>query len=206
METQSTVRQNLQKRSKVDLVLASASPRRSELLLQIGVNFIVVAVDIDETRHSHELPEAYVRRLALQKAKAGYARSHLSSPVLGADTIVALDGQILGKPRDKDEALVMMEMLSGRRHQVLSAVTIVADGFQGMRLSSSYVSFRKTSAVERERYWNTGEQIGKAGAYAIQGRAAVFIERLEGSYSGVMGLPLYETGEILEEVGIDPLL
>ena len=192
-------------RTSAELLLASGSPRRSELLAQIGVNFIVVPVDIDETPRAYEQPESYVQRLSLLKAKAGYQHSQVTLPALGADTIVLLDGQILGKPHDKEDALVMLEKLSGRCHRVLSAVSIVTEGFQATRLSSSQVSFCRISVVKREMYWKTGEQLGKAGAYAIQGKAALFIERLEGSYSGVMGLPLYETGKLLAEVGIDPL-
>ncbi len=205
MDKQSSVGQNSEYRSKAELVLASGSPRRSELLTQIGVNFIVLSVDIDESPHAQEQPKAYVQRLASLKAREGYRHAQFSLPALGADTIVYLDDEILGKPRDKDEALEMLEKLSGRRHQVLSAISIVTDGFQATRLSTSHVSFRQISAVEREQYWATGEPIGKAGAYAIQGRAALFIKHLEGSYSAVMGLPLYETGQLLAEIGIDPL-
>lgn len=192
-------------RCNAKLILASGSPRRKELLDQIGVNFIVEAVVVDESLREHEQPQAYVQRLATLKAEVGQRRAQHSLPVLGADTIVFVEGQILGKPRDKREALGMLERLSGRRHQVLSAVSMVADGCKAIRLCTSHVSFRHISATEREKYCKTGEPLGKAGAYAIQGKAAVFIERLEGSYSGVMGLPLYETARLLAEVGIDPL-
>lgn len=205
MDKQSGYGRETDSRCRADLILASHSPRRNELLVQIGVNFVVESVGIDETPLVHERPEAYVRRLAMLKAEEGYRHSQCSLPVLGADTIVYVEGHILGKPRDKHEALGMLEKLSNARHRVLSAVSIVAGGIKATRLSISHVSFRHISAAEREQYWKTGESLGKAGAYAIQGRAAIFIERLEGSYSGVMGLPLYETAQLLAKIGIDPL-
>ncbi len=190
---------------KAELILASGSPRRRELLAQIGLKFKVLAVDIDETRRSHEQAEAYVRRLARLKALTGYLRVRKSAPVLGADTIVVLGSTILGKPANRDEALSMLEKLSGRTHKVLTAVSVRAEGYDATRLSVSHVKFRSISLAERCVYWASGEPVDKAGAYAIQGKAAVFIEYLEGSYSGVMGLPLFETAELLSQIGIDPL-
>ena len=121
---------------------------------------------------------------------------------LGADTSVVLDGEVMGKPRDRTRGLEMLGRLSGRSHQVLTAITLVDGAREAMRLSVSTVTFRATTAAERDAYWNTGEPLGKAGGYAIQGRAAIFVAHLEGSFSGVMGLPLYETAQVLNEFGI----
>ncbi|MGB5261093.1 MAG: Maf family protein [Gammaproteobacteria bacterium] len=183
--------------------LASRSPRRRELLQQIGVDFNVVDVDVDEARLCDETAEAYVARLALDKARAGFGALAASRglPVLGADTAVVAGDDILGKPQDRDEADRMLALLSGRTHQVLTAVALVADT-EVVRVSSSSVTFRTLTEHERAAYWATGEPADKAGGYAIQGRAAVFITRIEGSYSGVMGLPLYETATLLQESGI----
>lgn len=188
-----------------ELILASGSPRRHELLTQIGLKFKVVTVDIDETRRSHEPAEAYARRLARHKAQAGLILTGNSLPVLGADTIVLVENEILGKPANENEALSMLETLSGRSHYVLTAVSVVAQGRETACLSVSRVRFRSTTLAERKAYWESGEPADKAGAYAIQGKAAVFIECLEGSYSGVMGLPLFETAKLLSGVGIYPL-
>ncbi len=190
-----------------DIFLASASPRRRELLSQIGVRYQLLAADIDETPHPDEVPELYVVRMALEKARAGLARRPAGSgpAVLGADTAVVVDGQILGKPQDQADAARMLRLLSGREHQVMSAVAMV-DGEQShSRLSVSSVTFREVTVAECEAYWATGEPCDKAGGYAVQGLGALFIERLEGSYSGVMGLPLFETGELLRKFAIEPL-
>ena len=190
------------------IYLASGSPRRRELLEQIGVTYRTVAVEVDETPLLDEEPATYVGRLALAKARAGWEllttrQSGLKSiPVLGADTAVVLDGVILGKPRDRNEGLTMLAALSGREHQVMSAVALVAGDREVVRVQESRVRFRALTQAECEAYWDTGEPADKAGAYGIQGRAAVFIARLEGSYSGVMGLPLFETAELLREFGI----
>lgn len=187
------------------LVLASASPRRSELLAQIGVRFVRQAVDIDETPRADEPAGDYVRRVALEKARA--ARREFGDDevlVLGADTAVVVDGRPLGKPADLAHARDMLRRLSGRRHRVLSAVALVGER-EAVRVSDSAVWFRSLSDAEIEAYWRTGEPRDKAGGYAIQGLGAVFVERLEGSYSGVMGLPLYETAQLLEEFGIQVL-
>lgn len=180
------------------IYLASQSPRRRELLDQIGVHYKVIGTDIDERPHPDEAPAEYVVRLALEKAHT--ARKLLTPgfqlPVLAADTTVVIDNEILGKPQDREDALAMMQRLSGRGHKVLTGVALVGKKSQ-TRLSVSDVNFRIVSPDEALAYWESGEPVGKAGGYAIQGLGAVFISRLEGSYSGVMGLPLFETAELL---------
>jgi septum formation protein len=187
-----------------DIYLASASPRRRELLGQIGMRYELLRVDIPEVRDSAESPEEYVLRVALAKARAGRARlvAGNTTPVLGADTEVVINGEVLGKPRDRDEAIAMLQRLAGREHLVLSAVAVVSGEEERSRLSVSHVRFRPIGDDEALAYWHTGEPADKAGGYAIQGRAALFIERLEGSYSGVMGLPLFETAQLLESFGL----
>ena len=183
--------------------LASASPRRSELLRQIGVPFEVRAADIKEEQGGGEAPEAYVVRLAVAKAEVVWGAVQAARPVLAADTAVVLDGVVLGKPRDAAEAMAMLERLSGRTHTVLTAVALRwQDGVES-RLSASEVRFRATTAAERRAYCATGEPFDKAGGYGIQGQAAVFVEELKGSYSGVVGLPLYETAALLMRCGFD---
>ncbi len=188
------------------IFLASASPRRQELLTQIGIGYTLLHAEVDEARRPGEPAEDYVRRLALEKARAGWAllAGQAGFPVLGADTAVVADGRILGKPRDRDDGIDMLQALSGRSHQVLSAVALVA-GREAVRVNASSVTFRTLTRSQCVAYWDTGEPIDKAGGYAIQGRAAVFVSRLEGSYSGVMGLPVYETAELLREFGIGVL-
>lgn len=185
------------------LILASASPRRSQLLDQIGVAHRILPVDADETPHPHETPEGYVIRVAVEKARHGWERSGAERPVLGADTAVVLDDAILGKPRDEADALHMLHRLSGREHRVLSAVALCCplNGVQ-TALSVSRVRFRPVTEDEIRAYWRTGEPLDKAGSYAIQGLGAVFVEYLEGSFSGVMGLPLFETAQLLRRAGI----
>ena len=187
------------------IFLASASPRRAELLQQIGVDFDVLAVDIDESIQANESAEHYVQRLALEKAQAGYAAQVNIRPTLGSDTIVLIDNELLGKPENKQHAKQMLTSLSGRKHQVLTAVAMVDAKNHQCRISISDVYFRSLTADDIDAYWNTGEPCGKAGAYAIQGIGAQFIERLEGSYSGVMGLPLFETAQLLKTFGIATL-
>jgi septum formation protein len=184
--------------------LASASPRRRELLTQIGVPFQVLPVAVDEGLVAGEAPEAYVARLAHLKALAGLrARpARELAPVLAADTAVVLDGGVLVKPTDRADAERMLRRLSGRTHSVLTAVALAgAEGIQS-RFSRSEVRFRDLSADEVTAYWDTGEPHDKAGGYAIQGAGAVFVADLRGSYSGVMGLPLYETAELLALHGV----
>jgi len=185
------------------IYLASASPRRRELLQQIGVPFRLVGTDLDETPRLSEAPTAYVSRLATAKADAGWlSRGAANAPVLAADTAVVLDGEILGKPRDKDDAEHMLLKLSGRTHEVLTAVAVRSAAGHETKVSRSLVTFRILDAAEAGAYWNTGEPRDKAGAYAIQGYAAIFIADLRGSYSGVMGLPLFETAELLKSAGL----
>ncbi|ASL25739.1 Maf family protein [Azotobacter chroococcum] len=185
------------------LYLASGSPRRRELLTQIGVPFVPLSVAIDETPAPDETPAAYVERLARGKAAAGLASlSDRQAVVLGADTTVVLDGRILGKPGERAEALAMLQALGGREHEVLTAVVLAAVGRSAVRVVRSRVAFRPLTSAEAEAYWATGEPLDKAGGYAIQGFAAVFVSGLEGSYSAVVGLPLCETAQLLAEFGI----
>jgi septum formation protein len=184
--------------------LASGSPRRRELLQQIGVSFRVVSAEVDETVLPGEMPQAYVARLAAAKADSGWERSRetLEAPVLAADTAVVLDGSILGKPADRQAAQDMLRRLSGRTHEVLTGIALRSSAGVQSRISRSEVTFRAIGAAEALAYWDSGEPQDKAGAYAIQGRAAIFIRDLRGSYSGVMGLPLFETAELLGAAGI----
>lgn len=189
------------------LYLASGSPRRRELLNQIGVPFTAISTAIDETPLPDETPAAYVERLAREKAEAGLAllaatESQAPLVVLGADTAVVLDGRILGKPVNEADALAMLAALSGREHEVLTAVAVL-DGQRCETCSvSSRVRFRPISVHEARAYWASGEPQDKAGSYAIQGLAAIFVESLQGSYSAVVGLPLNETAELLGHFGI----
>lgn len=183
------------------LRLASVSPRRRELLTQIGVSHLVTGAHIDESHHPGERPHDYVQRMARTKARAVWEQD-ASLPVLGADTTVVLDGQVFGKPADRADAQRMLGLLSGRTHEVLTAVALASKEGLSMRVSVSAVRFRPLSADEIGAYWETGEPCDKAGAYAIQGLGAVFIESLTGSFSGVMGLPLFETSLLLREAGV----
>lgn len=194
----------MQTDNKPDIYLASSSPRRRELLDQIGVRYGWLAANAEEVQKKNEAPEVFVLRLALEKARAGLqARgSRLELPVLGADTVVVLEDQVLGKPETHEQGVAMLHTLSGKTHKVLTALAMVDGEREATRLSVSHVSFREISPEEAQLYWETGEPWDKAGGYAIQGRAAVFIERLEGSYSGVMGLPLFETAQLLEEFDV----
>ncbi|SDI42463.1 Maf family protein [Pseudomonas panipatensis] len=186
------------------LYLASSSPRRRELLQQIGLSFNRVPGNVDETPLAEEAPVAYVERLAREKALAGLTMlaQRADVCVLGADTAVVLDGHILGKPKDRADGLAMLQALSGREHEVLTAVAVANRDRCEVRVVSSRVTFRPISAAEAEAYWNTGEPQDKAGGYAIQGLAAIFVSRVEGSYSGVVGLPLCETAELLADFSI----
>lgn len=188
-----------------DLYLASKSPRRRELLEQIGVRFAIVSADVDETRLVAEAPEHYVRRVALAKANAAI-KSPLpdpSRPVLAADTAVVLEDRVMGKPATRQEALEMLNLLSGRTHRVLSGIALItADGSESSALSESMVRLRVIGEDDAAAYWNTGEPADKAGGYGIQGLGALFVADLQGSYSGVMGLPLFETARLLEHAGI----
>jgi septum formation protein len=181
------------------IYLASASPRRSALLRQIDVAHDVRPVDVDESPRVGERPAQYAQRLAAEKARVLWLQLEPGEcrPVLAADTTVALGDEILGKPADRDDAARILGRLSGRDHEVHTAVALVHAGGADVRLSTSTVSFRDLSPDEIDWYWRTGEPADKAGAYAVQGHGAVFIRHLAGSYSGVMGLPLYETWELL---------
>ncbi|MDD2049012.1 Maf family protein [Pseudomonas putida] len=189
------------------LYLASGSPRRRELLTQIGIPFTTLSATVDESPLPNEAAPVYVERLARAKASAGLAalgsvEASTALAVLGADTAVVLDGQILGKPVDRDDALAMLAALSGREHQVLTAVA-VADQQRCLSVCvASQVRFRPISTEEAQAYWASGEPLDKAGAYAIQGLGAVFVQRIEGSYSAVVGLPLSETAELLGQFAI----
>jgi len=188
------------------LYLASRSPRRQELLRQLGVPFAVVAVDVPEHRLGGEPAEAYAGRLARDKALATerllQARGIVPLPILGADTCVVLDDDILGKPLGREDAVAMLRRLSGRSHEVVTAIYIIADGQGYADLSISRVTFANLSDADIARYWDSGESRDKAGAYGIQGRAAAFVSRIEGSYSGVVGLPLYELTCQLRSIGV----
>jgi len=190
-------------RSNPSLILASASPRRRELLDQIGIQYRVVVADLDEVALEGELPGDYVLRMAREKAGAVRRREMATIPVLGADTEVILDGRILGKPVDRQHAIDMLSGLSGRTHEVWSAVAMVMpDGRILQDLNVTRVSFAVMEPDWIETYCETGDPMDKAGAYGVQGLAAQKIERLEGSYSGVMGLPLFETTQLLRQAGL----
>jgi len=193
------------------LVLASASPRRRELLTQIGVRFRSEPADINETQAAGESPATYVQRMAREKADAIARR--LTAPadsgtdavmpvVLGADTSVVIDGVVLGKPADEQDALRMLGLLSGKVHQVMSAVAVCRGQAMAQALSCSAVRFRELTDVEMQAYWRSGEPLGKAGAYAIQGLGAMFVEGIEGSYTGIVGLPVFETAALLRQFGV----
>lgn len=196
------------------IYLASRSPRRRELLRQIGVTFEVIPLreaprhpaDVDETPQSGEPPDGYVLRVAREKARAAvnitHARRLAARPVLAADTTVVCDDAILGKPENAADAARMLGLLAGRAHRVLTVVAVAGAEVMETRISESRVWFRALAADEIRRYVATGESADKAGAYAVQGRAAAFITRVEGSYSGIMGLPLAETAELLRSHGI----
>lgn len=192
-----------------DLYLASQSPRRHELLTQIGVSYEILNIDINEAVKDNEVAKDYVNRLAKEKASAGWKmKKQITKPVLGSDTAVVIDGQILGKPETEAQAIQMLKLLSGKTHQVMSAVALAFENQESAEaelisvISVSDVTFKHLSETSINQYVGSGECTDKAGAYAIQGLAAAFITHLSGSYSGVMGLPLYETAELLTKAGI----
>lgn len=202
---------------KPQLVLASASPRRRELLEQIGIRFVVQTADVDETPLPGESPEVLVERLAIMKAEAVWEQQNAVVeasyagddclygnllPVLGSDTLGILNGELLTKPLDFADARQMLRKMSGQQHVILTAVALKTQHGTSVITSHNMVKFRSVTDAEILAYWNTGEPQDKAGAYAIQGRGAILIERLEGSYSGVMGLPLFETAQLLAAAGI----
>lgn len=182
------------------LFLASASPRRSELLSQLGVSFETVNAPIEEVALPNEPPLSFVKRMAIEKALSGFQKVDGNRVwVIGGDTLVLFEGKALGKPRNEAEGIRMLKQLSGNTHEVLSAVAIVFDGMVHSALSKTQVRFRSLSDEDIMSYWQTGEPLDKAGSYAIQGLGARFIRSINGSYSGVMGLPLYELDQLLME-------
>ena len=193
------------------IYLSSRSPRRAELLHQIGIEFSVHDIDIDESRSPAESVTEYVCRMATTKARiaAGQLAARRiterreSWVVLAADTTIELDDDIIGKPADRDQCRYILEQLSARQHLVLTAVALATHEDIELRLTRNQVSFRSLTALEIESYCTTAEPMDKAGAYAIQGKAALFIDHLEGSYSAVMGLPLFETAELLRNADIE---
>lgn len=193
--------------ASAQIILASASPRRRELLEQVGVRVIVQAVDIDESRKPDEPVKEYVQRLAMEKAERGFAtiKNIHKLPALGSDTIVEINGMVLGKPKNRQQAKEMLQQLSGQKHAVHTSVAIVTEDKKIIDTSISQVYFNMLAQQEIEDYVATGEADDKAGSYAIQGLAAQFVKNINGSFSGVMGLPLYETVQLLKQCGINPL-
>lgn len=191
------------------IYLASRSPRRRELLKQIGASFDLLIPDVNESPLEKEAPTDYVLRISRIKAEVGWMRVIERKlprfPVLAADTVVVAGRRIIGKPSGRNEAIEMLRLLSGRSHKVFTAVSVARAGRLEQRLSISTVRFKPLTEHEIQHYVATGEPLDKAGAYAIQGRAAAFIEKIEGSYSGVMGLPLYETTQLLAMFGVEVL-
>jgi septum formation protein len=185
------------------IYLASASPRRQQLLQQIGISFEVLPADIDESPIVGESARQFVQGLALAKARHVKEQVGPAASVLGADTIVVIDGQILGKPDGREDAFSMWERLSDTTHTVMTAVALVSARSEQLILNCNQVTFRAISKQEMQCYWDSGEPEGKAGAYAIQGLGAIFVRHLSGSFSGVMGLPLFETSQLLGEQGIE---
>lgn len=190
-------------KSQSSIILASGSPRRRELLKQLAVNFDVAAADIDESHIQGETPRDYVVRLSREKAMAGFAQSDTGLPVMGSDTIVLLDGEILGKPESRREAETMLQRLSGRTHEVYSGVALVVNPESvSDTLNITAVTFGDMPLEWIRQYCQSEEPMDKAGAYAVQGATGQYIRRIEGSYSGVMGLPLFETAELLRRAGL----
>ena len=183
------------------LHLASSSPRRSQILERMGLDFTAAGVDIDERQHPGETADIMVVRLAVEKACA--VTPEPDKVVLGADTAVVLDGEVFGKPADQADALRMLAMLSGRRHQVMTGVAVRSGSVAESVLSVTEVRFREIGPDEALDYWQSGEPLGKAGAYAIQGLGGAFVESIAGSYTGVVGLPIRETAELLRSAGIE---
>ena len=190
------------------IYLASSSPRRQQLLDQIKVRYLLLAPQINETPRPQEPPVDYALRIAIEKARTGRKLQQEATPsipylpVLGADTVVTSDNNIFGKPKNREDSLNMLEQLSGKSHDVISAIALITRNKEYTAVCTSSVTFRHTTPEEREQYWLSGEPEDKAGSYAIQGTGAVFISNISGSYSGVMGLPLFETAKILQESGI----
>ena len=186
----------------VQIILASASPRRKELLDQIKVTYKVHPVDLDETPLPNETPLDYVQRLAAEKSAACIAQLKTEIPVLAADTAVILGNVIMGKPKNQADALAMLTQLSGKNHQVYSAISLRGCE-HSQAVSITEVTFRRLTEREMLDYWRSGEPVDKAGSYAIQGMGSMFVESIKGSFSGVVGLPLFETAELLSKQGIE---
>ena len=182
------------------IYLASHSPRRAQLLAQIAEPFSLLKVVVEEQRKAAELAEDYVQRLALEKAQAGFAHSDQTRFVLGADTIVVIAGQVLEKPLDRCDAKRMLQLLSGNTHQVFTAIALVGAPSEKIKLVKTDVTFRVLSEQDIDEYWLTGEPLDKAAGYAIQGVAGEFVTNINGSYSAVVGLPLYETKQLIKEL------
>ena len=189
------------------VILASASPRRQELLRQIGVSFRVLEPEVDEAPGKNESGDAFVLRLALEKARIGLSMAREqgleAAPVVGADTCIVVDREILGKPNDREHGIAMLARLAGRSHRVLTGVAVVTASREQHSVSLNRVTFASMTQSEIEAYWETGEPADKAGAYAIQGRAAAYIERIEGSYSAIVGLPLFVVARMLKNLGMN---
>jgi nucleoside triphosphate pyrophosphatase len=186
----------------VQLILASASPRRKELLDQIKVTYAVNPIDLDETPRINESPLDYVKRVAAEKSAACVAQLGSSVPILAADTAVVLDDLIMGKPKDQQDAIAMLTQLSGRTHQVYSAISLRGrEHWQAVSITD--VTFRSLTEREMLAYWHSGEPVDKAGSYAIQGMGGIFVASIKGSFSGVVGLPLFETAGLLAKQGIE---
>lgn len=186
----------------MSLILASQSPRRRELLALLGLPFEVTHADVDETPLPDEAPEDMTRRLALKKALKVFAQHGPEAWVLGGDTTVSIDGEVLGKPDSQEAAMAMLKRLSGSRHSVVSAVALVGDNFCHVEISHTWVTFGEWSTDQMRAYCDSGEPFDKAGGYGIQGYAGAFVRDITGSYSGVVGLPLYETRLLLEKAGL----
>ncbi|MDE2422014.1 MAG: septum formation inhibitor Maf [Gammaproteobacteria bacterium] len=186
--------------SHLDVVLASTSPRRKELLEQIGVQFTTTAIDIDESVITGETPSEYVVRLAREKALTAVSNFSEQTVIIAADTTVTIDGHILGKPVNREDAFAMWELLSGRTHQVMTGVAVAFLGQVQTAIVQTDVEFLSLTHEQMQNYWDSGEPIGKAGGYAIQGLGAVFVPRIQGSYSNVVGLPLVETVALITAV------
>lgn len=188
--------------SHLNVVLASTSPRRKELLEQIGVQFTTATIDIDESIVAGEIPLDYVVRLAREKALAAVSHFPEQTVIVAADTTVTIDGHILGKPVNRDDAFVMWSLLSGRTHQVMTGVAVAYSGQVQTTIVQTDVEFLSLTREQMQNYWDSGEPIGKAGGYAIQGLGAVFVPRIQGSYSNVVGLPLVETVALITAVTV----
>ncbi|WP_322803196.1 Maf family protein [Vibrio alfacsensis] len=183
----------------LSLVLASGSPRRKELLAQLGYDFDVVLPDIEEAKQDHEQAQDYVLRLSLEKAQAGLAMAKPDSAVLGSDTVVVCENQVLEKPKSFEDSKRMLNNLSGRQHQVMTAVSVVSKEQQHSVVVITDVWFKTLTEEEIEQYWQSGEPCDKAGSYGIQGLGGRFVTRIEGSYHAVVGLPLFETDQLIQE-------